>query len=76
MLGQSMLAPEQFAALKEDTAKQRELGEKDADITPEARAGYKKGMGNEAFKQGDHRQAAVFYTEAIMVTLPSAALRA
>lgn len=53
-------------------AKQRELGEKDADVSPEARGRYKKNLGNEAFKGGDHRQAAVFYTESILV-LPTTA---
>mmetsp|Transcript_28117 Transcript_28117/g.54866 ORF Transcript_28117/g.54866 Transcript_28117/m.54866 type:complete len:389 (+) Transcript_28117:144-1310(+) len=53
--------------IKQQSAKQRELAEKDADVGPEARAGYRKSLGNECFKKGEHTQAAVHYTEAIII---------
>jgi tetratricopeptide (TPR) repeat protein len=67
MIGASMLGSAEAAALKQESAKQRDQGAKESDVSPEARGKYRKNMGNEAFKQGDHKQAAVFYTESILI---------
>jgi tetratricopeptide (TPR) repeat protein len=39
----------------------------DADCSDSARARYRRDQGNEAFKLGDFQQAAVFYTEGLVV---------
>ncbi|KAK3277741.1 hypothetical protein CYMTET_14267 [Cymbomonas tetramitiformis] len=43
-------------------------GDKGGIATKEDRADYKKNQGNDAFKAGNHLQATVFYTEAIVLT--------
>eukprot|EP00286_Rhodomonas_abbreviata_P020284 CAMPEP_0181303596 /NCGR_PEP_ID=MMETSP1101-20121128/8650_1 /TAXON_ID=46948 /ORGANISM="Rhodomonas abbreviata, Strain Caron Lab Isolate" /LENGTH=191 /DNA_ID=CAMNT_0023409195 /DNA_START=116 /DNA_END=692 /DNA_ORIENTATION=+ len=37
------------------------------ELTPEARVAYKKEQGNASFKAGDFQQAAVLYTEALLI---------
>jgi len=66
-IAESMLGGTDLAEVKDQAAKQREQADKDADISPEARATFKKNMGNECFKKGEFTQAAVFYTEAILI---------
>jgi len=38
------------------------------DISPEAKATYKKNEGNLAFQEENYAQAAVFYTEALVLS--------
>ncbi len=64
MMGTSLSGDEKEELLRKASAIQSAAGEAEG---PAARAAHRKKLGNEAFKAGDHTQAAVHYTESIVV---------
>jgi hypothetical protein len=64
MMGTSLTDEEKQELLRKSGSVQPPDSEAEG---PQARAAHRKKLGNEAFKAGDHTQAAVHYTESIVV---------